>query len=153
MMNKLLHDAINKFHNINLRCGTLALELESGGALIEDSPQLKKRLQRLPDDLQEDLGVCHRLIKEITAIISGELNCYEKNEHFFKVIEPILSVVEAKRLEFENIVKENKPPLPRNKLIRILHTTEEKALACGIILKELRISLIQSGIYKIGEET
>lgn len=145
MMNKLLHDAINKFHNINLRCGTLALELESGGALKEDSAPLeKKRLEELLDDLKKDLGFCCQLFKEITTIASKELNCYEENKHFFKVIEPILSVMEAKELELENIISKNNPPLPRNELIRILHTMEEKALACGIILKELRTGLIKS---------
>jgi len=33
-------------------------------------------------------------------------------------------------------------------VVRVLHGIEEKALACGILLRELRSALIKSGKYQ-----
>lgn len=148
-MNKLMHDAINKFNAINLRCGTLALESESESILADDSLQLKKRLEELLPNVEEDLKHSRQLLLEITTISGEELNCYAENEHFFKMIEPMLSAMEDKKLELENIINETEETLPKKDIIKVLHGIEEKALACGIILKELRSTLIKTGRYKI----
>lgn len=150
-MNNLMHDVINKFHNINLRCGTLALEVESGSALTDDSTQFKKRLEGLLRDVTRDLESSRQLLTEIIAISNKLLNCYVENEHFFKMVEPMLSIIEAKKLELGNIINENVGTLPKKEVITLLHAIEEKALACGVILKELRNGLIKSGKYNIEE--
>lgn len=150
-MNKLIHNAINKFHNINLRCGMLALESESGSAATDDPARFKRRLGELLRDVAEDLKSSRQLLIEITTISSEKLDCYAENEHFFKMVEPILSIIEAKKLELENTINENKGPLSKKEIIKLLHVMEEKALACGVILKELRDGLIKSKKYKIEE--
>lgn len=151
MMSRLIHDAINKFNTINLKCGTLALELESESMLAEDPPQTRKRLEGLLEDAGGDLATSRQLLAEIIAISGQSLDFYKENEHFFKVIEPIISVIENKRAELGNIINENKSPLAARDIVGLLHVIEEKALACGIILKELRGSLIKAGKYKIQE--
>lgn len=148
MLNELVHDAINRFNTINLKCGTLALELESDSASANTPPQLKKRLEELLGGTEKDLKSARRLLDEIITEVSQGQDSYKESEHFFKVIEPIMSVIEEKKLGLANIIDKNGSFLTGKDLVGLLHVVEEKALACGIILRELRSSLIRSGKYK-----
>lgn len=151
MINKLIHDGINRYNTINLKCGTLALELESGSTLTDNPAQLRKRLEELLGETGRDLKSARQLLAETVTAVSQEQDSYKESEHFFKVIEPIIVVVEEKMLKLENIINEKRTVLAGKDLIGLLHVIEEKALACGIILRELRSGLIKSGKYKIQE--
>lgn len=157
MMNKLIHDIINKFNAINLMCGTLALEAGRSDEPGMEASRLKERLADLLINIEADLVKARGMLDEIIRLLSGELNCYKENEHFFKIIEPGILTIDEKREELKRIVAgsgtgEPGAPLPINNIISLLHATEEKALACGIVLKELRSNLISSGKYNTEDE-
>jgi len=100
-MNKQLHDAINKFNAINLMCGTLALELESPEGAAYTTSRLKDRLNVLAHSIDGDLHSSRQLLREITEISKQEPDCYEESVHFFKVIEPMLLIIERRGLRLK----------------------------------------------------
>ena len=146
-MNKLMHSAINKFNNINIMCGTLALEIESGAFSKNDTPLLEKRLKELVKHIDKDFEHGKNLLAEITAVLKDSLNCYSENEHFLKTINSSVALLESRYAELKNNLADNNYNIPTNNLIISLHVIEEKGLACGIILNELKGVLIKSGKY------
>ena len=144
-MNELMHEAINKFHIVNIMCGSLALEIDAGK---EGQFPVKERIIQLIPKVEEELCRARRLLIEITELTDKKLNCYHEVEHFFKVIEPVLSFLEGKIIECKGIVKDKIGALSKENIILFLRIMEEKALACAITLKELKDTLIKSGKYK-----
>lgn len=147
-MNELMHELINKFNNINIMCGTFALELKCDSGLINDLVRFKKKAGGLLYSMRRDINRSRQLLEEITATLTKESDFLHENEHFLKVIEPIMPIIEEKKLELENIINGNTASLPERKIIALLHLIEEKALACAIALRDLKSALIKSGRYK-----
>ena len=143
-MNELMHDVINKFHTVNIMCGSLALEIEAGK---EGQFPVRERIIQLIPRIEEELSRARRLLIETTELTDKKLNCYHEVEHFFKVIEPVLSFLEAKIIEFKNVINDTAGSLSKKEAIPFLRIMEEKALACGIVLNEFKCSLIKSGKY------
>ena len=146
-MNDLMHSVINKFNTINIMCGTLALEIEAHALAKDNAPDIKKRLKELIDNVGQELSHGKNLISQITSMFKDTLKCYSENEHFLKTIDSSLRLLEAR---FDNLkcdLIKNNFNISDNNLIISLHAIEEKALACGIVLNELKGSLIKSGKY------
>lgn len=146
-MNKLMHSVINKFNNINIMCGTLALEIESGAFSKSDTAPLEKRLKELIKNIDKDFEQGKNLLIEIIAVLKDNLNCYSENEHFLKTINSSVALLESRYNELKNNLTGNNYDIATNDLIISLHIIEEKGLACGIILNELKSVLIKSGKY------
>ena len=150
-MNALMHDAINKFHVINIGCGTLALEIEHDKTPVHDSAYFKQRIEDLMGRVDRDFAHAQVLLKEITEKVAGELDCYEGNERFFKRIESDLSAAQDKKSELLDFIGRNDIIVSRDSITRMLHTIEEKALACAMTLQDLKGALIKAGKYKVRE--
>jgi len=75
------------------------------------------------------------LLGEVTGLITGELNCYKENEHFFKVIDPGIKIIEErKEISIDQLVKEMK--LKKNhieSLAKILERREMIKIEYGIL--------------------
>jgi len=146
-MNELMHSVINKFNTINIMCGTLALEIEAGSFSESGTAQFKKRLKELVDNIDKELSQGKRLLTEINSKLKDALNCYLENEHFLKTIDSSLRLLENRFSNLKSDLIKNSFDIADNNLIISLHAIEEKALACGIVLNELKGALIRSGKY------
>ena len=151
VMNSLMHDAINKFHVINIGCGTLALEIEVDKSPEHDSAYFKKRIEELLSRVEQDFTRARGLLKEITEKVAGELGCYDENEHFFKQIESDLALAQEKKSELLDFIAGSDIIVSRPAVTRMLHVIEEKALACAMALQDLKGALIKAGKYKVKE--
>ena len=146
-MNELMHEVINKFHIVNIMCGSLALEIESDKIHAEEPTYWREKISQLSLGIDGELKRARKLLIEITTIMAGKINCYHDNEHFLKEIESSLSFLDNKSLDLKNNVKEANL-LNIKDMVAFLHTMEEKALSCAVSLKDLKECLIRSGIYK-----
>ena len=143
-MNDLMHEAINKFHTVNIMCGSLALEIEAGTA---DQACIIDRIKKLPPKIKGEIKRARELLSDIAQWIQKKLNCYDDTEHFFKVIKSSASSLEGRSCELENIINDKNNSLVKKDIVPFLHMIEEKALACAITLKELKDSLVKNGVY------
>ncbi|MFH1868629.1 MAG: hypothetical protein ABH843_06630 [Candidatus Omnitrophota bacterium] len=156
-MNQLIHNIINKFNVINLMCGTTALEIESSDRDTAITPETKDRLKKLVSSIEAYNAKARQMLDEIIKTVSEEPDCYKDNEHFFKVVEPGILDIEEKRKQLGQAVADYGAAAGStlsldSKIINLLHTIEEKALTCGIMLKELRGNLVKSGKYNTADE-
>ena len=101
----------------------------------------------LVKNIDKDFEHGKNLLVEITAALKDSLNCYSENEHFLKTINSSAVLLESRYGELKNNLADNNYDIPTNDLIISLHVIEEKGLACGIILNELKSVLIKSGKY------
>jgi hypothetical protein len=146
-MNELMHEAINKFHTVNIMCGSLALEVESDNPHVKDTAYLKQRILQLISNAEDELRRARQLLIEITSMMAEKLNCYHENEHFLKTIESAMSFSENKAIELKNIIEKDNP-LSLAAVSALLHSIEEKNLSCAVGLKDIKDKLIKSGKYK-----
>jgi len=141
-MNELMHEAINKFHTVNIMCGSLALEVESDNPHVKDTAYLKQRILQLISNADDELKRARQLF-----MMAEKLNCYHENEYFLKTIEFAMSFSENKAIELKNIIEKDNP-LSLAGVLALLHSIEEKTLSCAVSLKDIKDRLIKSGKYK-----
>ena len=146
-MNDLMHSVINKFNTINIMCGTLALEIEAGTFPENNKALLKKRLKDLVENIDQEFSRGKMLLSEINSMLKDALHCYSENEHFLKTINSSVCLLETRFSNLKDDLTKNCYDIAANSIIISLHAIEEKALACAIVLNELKGALIKSGKY------
>jgi hypothetical protein len=146
-MNELMHEVINKFNTINIMCGTLALEIEAGTFPENNKALLKKRLKDLVENIDKEFSQGKMLLAEIDSMLKDVLHCYSETEHFLKTIKSSVCLLETRFSSLKDDLTKNCYDTAANSIIISLHAIEEKALACGIVLNELKGALIKSGKY------
>ena len=72
-MNELLHELINKFNNISVMCGGLALVLESQSQNGQLKINLREKVAELHHSIIENLDASRRLLDEIEEITYEKL--------------------------------------------------------------------------------
>jgi hypothetical protein len=146
-MNELMHEAINKFHIVNIMCGTFVLEIEAGTFPENNKALLKKRLKDLVENIDKEFSRGKVLLSDINSMLKDVLHCYSENEHFLKTINSSVCLLETRFSCLKDDLTKNRYDIAANSIIISLHAIEEKALACGIVLNELKGALIKSGKY------
>ena len=146
-MNELMHEVINKFNTINIMCGTLALEIEAGTFPENNKALLKKRLKDLVENIDKEFSRGKMLLAEIDSMLKDTLHCYSENEHFLNTINSSACLLETRFSCLKDDLTKNRYDIAANSIIISLHAIEEKALACAIVLNELKGALIKSGKY------
>ena len=147
-MNKLLHSAVNKFNNINLMCGTFALKIEEGVLTESGITLLKKKLKKLMDNIGQNIEEGKILMAEITVMLKDTLNCYYENESLLETIDFHAGLLESKFNKLKDDLTGGNYDIAANYLTASLRIIGEKALACGIVLNELKCALEKSGKYR-----
>jgi hypothetical protein len=146
-MNELMHEVINKFNTINIMCGSLALEVEAGTFPVNNKALLKKRLKDIVENIDKEFSRGRLLLSEIGSMFKDTLHCYSENEHFLKTINSSVCLLETRFSSLKDDLTKSCYDMANNTIIISLHAIEEKALACAIVLNELKGALIRSGKY------
>lgn len=87
------------------------------------------------------------LLSEIDSMFKDVLHCYYDNKHFLKTINSSVCLLDTRFSSLKDDLTKNCYDIAANSIIISLHAIEEKALACGIVLNELKGVLIKSGKY------